>query len=88
MKYYHLIYFSVGVLLIQFFIQKVFHFNLPLLVYKLFFFCQAFLLAAYSLLTIVFFVKKSKQKKAVRQKNVLALQQADKERKASYLKAS
>ncbi|GMA53895.1 hypothetical protein GCM10025857_52520 [Alicyclobacillus contaminans] len=62
MKYYHLIGFSIMLTVLQFVLQSVFYWEVPLIIQKIFLGLQSTLLVGYSLLFLIFLVKKAKTK--------------------------
>ncbi|AYW48133.1 hypothetical protein C7K38_06960 [Tetragenococcus osmophilus] len=87
MKYYHLIGFSIMLTVLQFVLQSVFYWEVPLIIQKIFLGLQSTLLVGYSLLFLIFLVKKSKNKGKREKQNVVPIKEHPKEA-SSYSKAS
>jgi len=87
MKYYHLIGFSIMLTVLQFALQSFFYWELPLMVKGIFLGLQSTLLIGYSLLFLIFVLKKRKNRSKKERPNVVPIKEHAKET-SSYSKAS
>ncbi|AYW51194.1 hypothetical protein C7H83_12340 [Tetragenococcus halophilus] len=87
MKYYHLIGFSALLTAIQFTLQSFLGLELPSIIQKVFVGMQATLLVGYSLLFLVYVIKRKKKVHKEKRPNVVTIKKQTKEAR-SYSKAS
>ncbi|GMA07120.1 hypothetical protein GCM10025886_02710 [Tetragenococcus halophilus subsp. flandriensis] len=87
MKYYHLIGFSALLTAIQFTLQSFLGLELPSIIKKVFLGMQATLLVGYSLLFLVYIIKRKKKVHKKKRPNIVTIKKQPKEAH-SYSKAS